>query len=96
MKKLLAVLTLILFVAFQLVAHGAETAPATAGEPVFSEEASKIMTRMTEFISKAPAFSLTSDTGHEIRQPNGHMLEYGSHLALAIQRPSQEIGRFEF
>jgi hypothetical protein len=67
----------------------------TAAEPVLSEDAAKIMVRMTNFISGAPAFSLTSDTGHEIRQENGHVLEFGSHLTLTIQRPSQATGRFE-
>ena len=93
--KLLVILTLILIVAFQLMARGAETAPATTDEPVLSKEASQIMTRMTDFISAAPTFSLISDTGHEVTQKNGHVLEFGSHLTLAIQRPSQGIGRFE-
>jgi hypothetical protein len=95
MMKLLAVLTLILYVAFQLIAHEAETAPATAGEPVLSEEASQIMARMTDFISKAPAFSLVSDTGHEVMRKNGQLVEFGSRLTLAIQRPSRAIGRFD-
>jgi hypothetical protein len=68
---------------------------ATAAEPVLSEDAARIMARMTDFIAGAPAFSLISDTGNEIRQKNGHVLEFGSHLTLAIQRPSQAIGRFE-
>ena len=93
--RLLVILTLFLIVAFQLIAHGAETAPATTDEPVLSEEASQIMARMTDFISAAPSFSLVSDTGHEVTQKNGHVLEFGSHLTLAIQRPSQAIGRFE-
>ena len=93
--KLLAVLTLILIVAFQLIAYGAETAPATAGEPVLSQEASQILARMTDFIAAAPAFSLVSDTGHEVMRKNGQLVEFGSRLTLTIQRPSQGIGRFE-
>lgn len=68
---------------------------ATAAEPVLSEDAAKIMARMTDFIAAAPAFTLASDTGHEVRQENGHVLEFGSQLTLAIQRPSKAIGRFE-
>ena len=93
--RLLAILTLILIVAFQLIAHGAETAPATTDESVLSEKASQMMARMTDFISKAPTFSLISETGHKVIQKNRHVLEFGSHLTLAIQRPSQAIGRFE-
>ena len=75
MMKLLVTLTLILIVAFRPIAHGAETN--SDYEPVLSEKASQIMARMTDFISEAPAFSLVSDTGHEITQKNGHVLEFG-------------------
>ena len=92
-STLLLILTAILILAVQLIAHGAETD--ADDEPVLSEEASRIMVRMTDFISSAPAFSLISDTGHEVTQKNGHVLELGSHLTLAIQRPSQAIGRFD-
>jgi len=67
---------------------------ATAAEPVLSEEAAKIMARMTDFISAAPSFSLVSDIGYEVTQDNGQVLEFGSRLTLAIQRPSRAIGRF--
>jgi hypothetical protein len=93
MMKLLVILTLILIVAIRPIAHGAETN--SNNEPVLSEDAAKIMARMTDFIAAAPAFTLTSDTGHEIQQKDGQVLEFGSHLTLAIQRPSQAMGRFE-
>jgi hypothetical protein len=64
-------------------------------EPALSQDASRIMMRMTDFISAAPAFSIVSDTGHEVRQKNGHVLEFGSLLTLVIQRPSQANGRFD-
>ena len=69
--------------------------PATTEESGLSEDAAKIMARMTDFISAAPAFTLTSETGHEVVQKNGHVLEFGSQLTLAIQRPSKAIGRFD-
>jgi len=69
--------------------------PAETEESGLSEDAAKIMARMTDFISAAPAFTLVSDTGHEVLQKNGHMLEFGSQLTLAIQRPSQAVGRFD-
>jgi len=50
---------------------------------------------MTDFIAAAPAFSLVSDTGQEVMQRNGQLLEFGSRLTLAIQRHSQAIGRFD-
>ena len=72
-----------------------ESSTATPDEAVLSKDASDILTRMTDFISAAPAFSLVSDTGQEVMQRNGQLLESGSRLTLAIQRPSQAIGRFD-
>jgi len=69
--------------------------PAATEEPVLSEDAAKIMARMTDYISAAPAFSLVGDTGYEVVQKNGHVLEFGSQFTLAIQRPSKAIGRFD-
>ena len=69
--------------------------PAATEESELSEDAAKILARMTDFISAAPAFALVSDTGHEVLQKNGHVLEFGSQLTLAIQRPSKAIGRFD-
>jgi hypothetical protein len=68
---------------------------ATAAEPALSEDAAKIMARMTDFISAAPSFSLVSEIGYEVMQDNGQVLEFGSLLTLAIQRPSRAIGRFD-
>jgi len=67
---------------------------AAEASPTLSREASKILTRMTEFISAAPAFTLVSETGSEVLQKNGHLLEVGSLLTLAIKRPSLANGRF--
>jgi len=72
-----------------------ESSAATPDEPALAKDASDILTRMTDFISAAPAFSLVSETGHEVMQNNGQLLEFGSRLTLAIQRPSQAIGRFD-
>jgi hypothetical protein len=83
----LVFVTAIFFMPYQLAA--------TAAEPVLSEDAARIMARMTDFIAAAPAFTLASDTGHEVRQDNGHVLEFGSQLTLAVQRPSRAIGRFD-
>jgi len=110
MKKL-AFLSLILIVPFKLpagapeispqynaesaTAQGADIAPATEGESVLTKEASEILVRMTDFISAAPAFTLVSDTGSEVLQKNGHLLEFSSQLSLAIQRPSKAVGRFD-
>jgi hypothetical protein len=111
MMKLLVFLILISIAAFQLVVRGAETnldydvesesaqgtdtAPATTDESALAKDASEILARMTDFISAAPAFSLVSETGHEVMHKNGQLLEFGSHLTLAIQRPYKAIGRFD-
>ena len=83
----LVFLSIVLLMPYQLAA--------TTEEALLSEDAAKIMARMTDFISAAPAFTLTSDTGHEVLQKNGQLLEFGSQLTLAIRRPGQAVGRFD-
>jgi hypothetical protein len=73
---------------YQWPAGAVETDAAMDGA-VLSEEASEILTRMTDFISAAPAFYLDIDGGNEVLQQDGHLLEFGAHLTLTIQRPSQ-------
>ena len=92
----LAYVILILIVPCKLLAGAPEmSASATAGGSALAKDASEILVRMTDFISAAPAFTLVSDTGYEVLQKNGHLLEFGSQLTLAIQRPSKAIGRFD-
>ena len=76
-------------------ARSIQNSAATSDEPLLAKDASDILTRMTDFISAAPSFSLVSETGHEVMQRNGQALEFGSRLTLAVQRPSQAIGRFD-
>ncbi len=76
-------------------ARNIENSAATPDEPALAKDASDILTRMTDFISGLPAYSLVSDTGHEVVQRNGQLLEFGTRLTLAIQRPSHAIGRFD-
>ena len=77
------------------LAQATDTAAATTDESALAKDALDILTRMTDFISGEPAFSLVSDTGHEVMQKNGQLIEFGSRLTLTIQRPSQAIGRFD-
>ncbi len=72
----LAFLILILIVPCKLPAGAPEiSAPAPAGGPALSKDASEILARMTDFISAAPVFTLLSDTGYEVLQKDGHLLE---------------------
>ncbi len=74
-----------------------ETTPANSSDdrqltmdgPALSREASQILTRMTDFISAAPAFYVVADSGNEVLQQDGQLLEFGAHFTLTIQRPSQ-------
>ncbi len=52
--------------------------PMTADKPEVTKEAWDILTRMTEFISGAQAFTIVADMGHEVLQSNGQRLEFGS------------------
>jgi len=70
-------------------AYSKDEPPQTQDNPALSEEASKILTRMTDFISAAPAFYMVAYGGNEELQQDGQLLESGAQLELAIQRPSQ-------
>ncbi len=76
-------------------AHSTDGSPATMDGPELSKEASDILTRMTEFISGASAFTIVADMGHEVLQRNGQRLEFGSHITASLRRPSQANVRFD-
>ncbi len=76
-------------------AHSTDGSPATMDGPELSKEASDILTRMTEFISGASAFTIVADMEHEVLQRNGQRLEFGSHITASLRRPSQAHVRFD-
>ncbi len=76
-------------------AHSADASPATTDGPEVSKEVLDILTRMTEFISGASAFTIVADMGHEVLQQNGQRLEFGSHITASLRRPSQANVRFD-
>ena len=76
-------------------AYSTDGSPATMDGPELSKEVSDILTRMTEFISGASAFTLVADMGHEVLQRNGQRLEFGSHITASLRRPSQANVRFD-
>lgn len=78
-----------------VAAHSTDGSPATMDGPELSKEASDILTRMTEFISGASAFTIVADMGHEVLQRNGQRLEFGSHITASLRRPSQANVRFD-
>jgi hypothetical protein len=59
------------------------------------KDVSEILTRMTEFISGAQAYTIVAEMGHEVLQTNGQRLEFGSHITASLQRPSQANVRFD-
>ena len=67
----------------------------TADTVELSEEASNILTRMTEFISSAPAYTLVADMANEVLQKNGQTLEFGAHITASLRRPSQANMHFD-
>jgi hypothetical protein len=75
-------------------AKDVDAVAATTDESVIAKEASEILLRMADFVSAAPAFTLLGETGHEVLQKNGQVLEFGSQFSLVIQRPSNALGRF--
>lgn len=69
--------------------------PATTDGPELDQDVSDILTRMTEFISSAPAYALVADMANEVLQKDGQTLESGTIIRASLQRPSQANVRFE-
>ena len=69
--------------------------PITADKPGVSKDAWDILTRMTEFISGAQAYSIVVNLGHEVVLKNGQRLELGSYITATLRRPSQAKVQFE-
>ena len=69
--------------------------PITADKPEVSKEAWDILTRMTEFISGAQAYTIVVNLGHEVVLKNGQRLELGSYITATLRRPSQAKVQFE-
>jgi hypothetical protein len=70
-------------------AYSIDKPPEANDNPALSREASEILVHMTDFIAGAPAFTMIGHGGNEELQRDGQLLEFGAHLTLAIQRPSQ-------
>ena len=93
---------LISVVSLQPSVHAQETytdydvAPAaTMDNAEIGKDVLDILTRMTEFISGAQAYTIVAEMGHEVLQSNGQRLEFGSHITAALRRPSQANVRFD-
>jgi hypothetical protein len=78
-----------LLVPYQLPAGAAATDAEKDPAATLSREALEVLTRMTDFISAAPVFTMIGDGGNEELQHDGQLLEFGAHITLAAQRPSQ-------
>jgi len=95
MKRL--ILPVLVFVALHPIpGHAQETnSMAEAEKPQVSEEAWKILTRMSEYISGKDGFTIVAEMGHQVLQKNGQWLESGSRITAALRRPSHANVRFE-
>jgi hypothetical protein len=67
----------------------------TADRPELPKKVLDILTRMTEFISGASAFTIVADMGHQVLQKDGQTLEFGSNITATLRRPSQANVRFD-
>lgn len=88
MKKLILPIVIVVL-ALQVSVHAQET------DIDLDRGVADILTRMTDFISAAPAYSIVAVMGHEVLQSNGQMLEFGSNIKVSLRRPSQAIVRFD-
>lgn len=66
-----------------LAAHGAVTH--TLAEPADAED---ILMRMTEFLAKTPKFSVNLESGYDVLQESGQMIEFGESRRIVVSRPN--------
>ncbi len=66
-----------------------EAQSSTANQPGLTVRASEVLTRSMEFLSAAPAFAVSGESGNEEWQEDGQLLEFGADFALQIQRPAK-------
>ena len=93
---LISLVTLLTSVRAQVADTDYDVAPAaTMDNAEIGKDVLDILTRMTEFISGAQAYTIVAEMGHEVLQTNGQRLEFGSHLTAALRRPSQANVRFD-
>lgn len=88
MKKTILPIVILVLTA-QISAQAQET------DTDLDRDVADILTRMTNFISAAPAYSMVAVMGHEVLQRDGQMLEFGSNITASLRRPSQAIARFD-
>jgi len=60
-----------------------------------SREVSNILTRMTDFISSASAYTIVANMANEVLQKDGQTLEFGTKITASLRRPSQANVRFD-
>lgn len=63
--------------------------------PEVSREALDVLVAMTETVSGASEFALDVEMGHEVLQPNGQRLEFGSRIQGTFRRPAEGRVRFD-
>src|SRR3954462_12581949 len=60
---------------------------AKTSQPAADEQATLMMKRMAEFLSKAQRFSTTVEIGFDVVQDSGQKIEFGETRKINIRRP---------
>jgi hypothetical protein len=71
-----------------LSAPGQAQQPSTA-QPERDEQAMAVLQRMTAFLTQAPRFSVTVDTGFDVVQDSGQKIEFGETRQMVLRRPDR-------
>jgi hypothetical protein len=61
----------------------------SAAHPELDEQAMAVLKRMTEFLTQAPRFSVTVDTGFDVVQDSGQKIEFGETRQMVLRRPDR-------
>jgi hypothetical protein len=60
----------------------------SAANAEIEEQAMAVLKRMAEFLSQAPRFSVTVDTGFDVVQGSGQKIEFGEMRQIMLRRPT--------
>jgi hypothetical protein len=61
----------------------------SAANAEIEEQAMAVLKRMAEFLSQAPRFSVTVDTGFDVVQGSGQKIEFGEMRQIVLRRPDR-------
>jgi hypothetical protein len=87
MKRMKWMLALLLVLALLQTLSAAAATQNDSDNPLIDQEAMAILMKMADFLAHAKSFSVSIETGYEVLQESGQMIEFGAVRKMIIERP---------